>query len=101
MEYPFPGNVRELENTMAAAVLLEKGRVLTLSSTNDLLALSENGQGYNEEFITLSELEKQHIQKVIKATNGNRTRAAKILGIGLRTLQRKLKVFSELPTTPR
>jgi DNA-binding NtrC family response regulator len=99
--YPFPGNVRELENIMAAAVLLEKGRVLTLSSTNDLLALSETGQGYDEELITLSELEKQHIQKVIKATNGNRTRAAKILGIGLRTLQRKLKVFSELPATPR
>jgi transcriptional regulator with PAS, ATPase and Fis domain len=39
-----------------------------------------------------------HIQKVLEAMNGNRTRAAKILGIGLRTLQRKIKIFGALPT---
>jgi len=37
----------------------------------------------------------------MEATSGNRTRAAKILGIGLRTLQRKLKTFEELPATPK
>ena len=93
LEYPFPGNVRELENIMAAAILLEKGKVLTLSSVSALLANSETGQGCHQELITLSELEKLHIQKVLEAMNGNRTRAAKILGIGLRTLQRKIKTF--------
>ncbi len=100
LEYPFPGNVRELENIMAAAILLEKGKVLTLSSVSALLANSEPGQGCNQELITLSELEKLHIQKVLEAMNGNRTRAAKILGIGLRTLQRKIKTFGALPTAP-
>ena len=98
LEYPFPGNVRELENIMAAAILLEKGKVLTLSSVSALLANSEAGRGCNQELITLSELEKLHIQKVLEAMNGNRTRAAKILGIGLRTLQRKIKIFGALPT---
>ena len=100
LEYPFPGNVRELENIMAAAILLEKGKVLTLSSVSALLANSEPGQGCNQELIPLSELEKLHIQKVLEAMNGNRTRAAKILGIGLRTLQRKIKTFGALPTAP-
>jgi len=100
LEYPFPGNVRELENIMAAAILLEKGKVLTLSSVSALLANSEPGQGFNQELISLSELEKLHIQKVLEAMNGNRTRAAKILGIGLRTLQRKIKTFGALPTAP-
>ena len=100
LEYPFPGNVRELENIMAAAILLEKGKVLTLSSVSTLLANSEPGRGCNQELITLSELEKLHIQKVLEAMNGNRTRAAKTLGIGLRTLQRKIKIFGALPTAP-
>ncbi len=100
LEYPFPGNVRELENIMAAAILLEKGKALTLSSVSTLLANSEPGQGCNQELITLSELEKLHIQKVLEAMNGNRTRAAKTLGIGLRTLQRKIKTFGALPTAP-
>jgi DNA-binding NtrC family response regulator len=100
LEYPFPGNVRELENIMAAAILLEKGKVLTLSSVIDLLGHSEPGQGCHQELISLSELENMHIQKVLEAMNGNRTRAAKILGIGLRTLQRKIKTFGTLPTAP-
>jgi two-component system NtrC family response regulator len=46
-------------------------------------------------------MEKQHICKVLKKTKGNRTQAAKILGIGLRTLQRKLKTLSDSHTTPK
>lgn len=94
--YAFPGNVRELENIIAAAVLLEKGKVLTLSSTRDLVLFSEPPQPHDAELLPLSEIEKSHIHRVMEATDGNRTRAAKILGIGLRTLQRKLKAFGEL-----
>ncbi|MCP3954148.1 MAG: hypothetical protein GY697_18320, partial [Desulfobacterales bacterium] len=42
----------------------------------------------------------QHILRVLEDSNGNRTRAAKTLGIGLRTLQRKLKVYEQPPDTP-
>ncbi len=101
LENPFPGNVRELENIIAAAVLLEKGKVLTLSSARDLASFSEPPQGHNDKLLTLTELEKRHIHQVLEVTGGNRTRAAKILGIGLRTLQRKLKGFSEPPTMLR
>lgn len=100
LEYPFPGNVRELENIVAAAILLEKGNILTLSSVSALLANSEPGRRFSQELMPLSELEKLHIEKVLEAMNGNRTRAAKILGIGLRTLQRKIKTFGALPTAP-
>ncbi len=101
LEYPFPGNVRELENIIAAAVLSEEGKALTLSSARELMSYFESSRQHDEELVPLAELERRHIQKVMEATSGNRTRAAKILGIGLRTLQRKLKTFEELPATPK
>jgi DNA-binding NtrC family response regulator len=91
MAYPFRGNVRELENAIASAVLLEKGDVLTLSSVPGLMADSVSASKPIESLVSLDEVEKRHIQRVLEATGGNRTRAAKILGIGVRTLQRKLK----------
>ena len=99
-EYPFPGNVRELENIIAAAVLLEKGRALTLTSARDLLQYSGPAQRRKEDLLTIAELERQHILRVLEMTGGNRTRAAKILGIGLRTLQRRLRTIGDLETTP-
>lgn len=100
LSYPFPGNVRELENIIAAAVLLEKGKVLTLSSARDLEAFSRPFPRMKDDLITLSELERLHIHRVLEEAGGNRTRAAKILGIGLRTLQRKLKIFGDPATMP-
>lgn len=91
MAYPFPGNVRELENVIASAVVLEKGSVLNLSSANNLAHFSGPSSNRAECPVTLAELEKRHIHKVLEATGGNRIRAAKVLGIGVRTLQRKLK----------
>jgi DNA-binding NtrC family response regulator len=91
--YPFPGNVRELENIMAKAVLLESGHVLTTSSIRDI-SPSCPPQRRKEDVMTLEEAEKMHILNALEATDGNRTQAAKILGIGLRTLQRKLKEWS-------
>jgi DNA-binding NtrC family response regulator len=101
LEQPFQGNVRELENTIAAAVLLEKGNALTLSAAPELGPLSGSSQHRDGELFTLAELEKEHIQRVMETTGGNRTQAAKILGIGLRTLQRRLKAFEEQQTMPK
>lgn len=98
--YPFPGNVRELENIIATAVLSEKGRALTLSSAGDLMPLTEPARIRGDGLLTLAELEKGHIYHILEVTGGNRTRAAKMLGIGLRTLQRKLKEFGESKTMP-
>lgn len=100
LEYPFPGNVRELENIIAAAVLLEKRKVLTLTSASDL-AQSPGPQSHKDGLLTLAELERRQILRVVESTGGNRTLAAKILGIGLRTLQRKLKALGDLKATPK
>jgi len=100
LNYPFPGNVRELENIIGAAMLLEKSGVLTLSSARDLIPFPEPQKLQSVELIPLEEAERQHIERVLKFTDGNRTRAAKILRIGLRTLQRKLKAYAELQGKP-
>ena len=95
LDYPFPGNVRELENIIASTVLLENGKTLTLSSARDSLSLPGQSPNHSGELLSMAEMEKQHILRVLEASGRNRTGAAKILGIGLRTLQRKLKTFSE------
>lgn len=90
-QYAFPGNVRELENIIASAVLVENTEQLTLLSARGLLSNHLAPPAEDDRFISLAEMEKHHIEKALRLTNGNRTRAAKLLGIGLRTLQRKLK----------
>ena len=101
LSYAFPGNVRELENIVASSVLREEGNILTVSSIPDFVAVSGPVQVQTKELVTLADLEKRHIYRVLKATGGNRTKGARILGIGLRTLQRKLKAFGEPTTTPK
>jgi len=97
--YPFPGNVRELENIIATCVLNEKTGELTLSSAGELMNGFKTGINTSKELSRISKVERQHIHKILEITNGNRTRAAELLGISLRTLQRKLKEYkmSQLP----
>lgn len=94
-QYPFPGNVRELEHLISSAVLAEHSDVLGLASVHDLKFEPASGKkSMRDTFQTLVEVQSQHIRKALELTNGNRTQAAQILGIGLRTLQRKLKSLS-------
>jgi DNA-binding NtrC family response regulator len=91
LNHPFPGNVRELENMMAAAVLLEKGKMLTLASARSLLPYEGPERRRSVELLTLEEMERRHIERVLEITAGNRPRAAKILGINVSTIYRKLE----------
>jgi DNA-binding NtrC family response regulator len=94
-QYHFPGNVRELEHIISSAVLAERSDVLGLASVQSLKTRTSTAMPQSGDvFPPLAEVQKQHIEKALELTDGNRTRAAQLLGIGLRTLQRKLKLFS-------
>jgi DNA-binding NtrC family response regulator len=94
LQAPFPGNVRELENIIAAAVLLETGKNLTLASTRNLLPYNGPERRKNLELLTLDELEKRHIKRVLEVTGGSRPKAAKILGVNVTTVYRKIEKYN-------
>jgi DNA-binding NtrC family response regulator len=94
-QYPFPGNVRELEHVISSAVLAERSEILGFASVQELKTRTASAnQHVCEVFPSLGDVQKRHIEKALELTNGNRTQAAQMLGIGLRTLQRKLKLIS-------
>ena len=104
LQYNFPGNVRELENIMAAAVLLEKDRILGPSSVPLLQSMPEKTVDRQGDLITLAELEKRHIIRVLRAVDGNRQQAAHILGINTTTVYRKIekyRIADDMITDPR
>ncbi|WP_432734873.1 sigma-54-dependent transcriptional regulator [Maridesulfovibrio sp. FT414] len=87
MNYSFPGNVRELENISQRALALARGTVFT----PDLLPGEIRNIVRGKPLLTLEEVERNHIEKVMLATNNNKTQAAKILGIDRVSLWRKMK----------
>ncbi len=100
--YRWPGNVRELENCIESAVVLCDGEILPehlplptgpLSSAPAATATAAGPSTTASSFSTLAEVERRHILGVLEALGGNRTAAAKALGIGRNTLGRKLKEF--------
>jgi len=94
LDYPFPGNVRELANIIRSAVIMEKGPVLSLAAAADFPPFSAALPNESRPPAALAEMERRHILEVLEAAGGNKTQAAKILDIGLRTLQRKLQHYS-------
>jgi DNA-binding NtrC family response regulator len=89
-EYPWPGNVRELQNVMERSLVLTGGAPITAEA----LGLPSPGEEQIMEARgTLKELERQAIQAALLAEGGNRRRAARRLGLALRTLQYKIKEY--------
>ncbi len=96
LSYNWPGNVRELENVMERAVVIEDTLEITPASLPTHLRNTETaftGKDIADDLWSLDELEKEHIQKVLQATEGNRSRTARILGIDRKTLYDKLKRY--------
>lgn len=95
LEYPWPGNVRELENAMERALILARTDEITLRDLPRMLREHAAEQASRpharaEEMLSLAELEERHIRRVLRATEGNKARAARVLGVDRRTLYRKL-----------
>lgn len=92
MSHPFPGNVRELENAIQAAIALAPGETITI---DDLRLDIEGGhETRTPGLLSLNEVERRHIESVMQAVEGNRQEAARILGIDRTTLYRKLQRFA-------
>ncbi len=83
--YDFPGNVRELQNVVEGAVSLADGEI-DAELIRSLLAAPTQA---SPEALDLATLERRHISRVLKLTAGNKSEAAKILGLDRKTLQRK------------
>jgi transcriptional regulator with PAS, ATPase and Fis domain len=95
--FEWPGNIRELEHTIERAVLLGKGSVIGMDDLPAAMAKKAEletlmAQGIAKQF-TLADIEREYIGKVLELTQGNKTEAAKLLGVDRTTLYRKLEEY--------
>jgi len=93
LQHPWPGNVRELENVISTACITATGDFIDISDLPEQLQHRNSRMTTDEDWrpLSLDEVRKLHIQKVLQMCNGNRLRAAQILGIGRTSLYRYLK----------
>jgi transcriptional regulator with PAS, ATPase and Fis domain len=92
VKHDWPGNVRELENAIERAIVLARGEVITpvdLLYYGPILRAEED----TESLTPLAKVEKEHIARALRYHAGNRTAAAKTLGIDRKTLWRKIQAY--------
>lgn len=100
LKYPFPGNVRELENAIERAVVLGKSEEVQpwdlpeeINEVADCLKAIQSMGNCEHLSKALKEFEKQYIIKVLEETRGNKSLAAKLLGVSRKTLWEKCKLL--------
>jgi len=86
----WPGNVRELKNLIEREVLFSNNQWLSVSGSMAIDVLTAVTAVDEDELLTLAEMDRKYILKVLEATGQNKTRAAKILGISRTTLREKI-----------
>jgi DNA-binding NtrC family response regulator len=96
VNYSWPGNVRELENVIERAVILSEGNEIKVDALPDKIQQKEpNSQGLimDKVQVTLEELEREYLIKVLDDTNWQKKKASAILGINASTLYRKIQRY--------
>jgi len=100
-DYDWPGNVRELENTVERAVALTRGEVIGVEDLPERVvkhvrtSFSISSDDDVEKMAPLAEVERRYVERVLDTAGGNKTLAARVLGLDRRTLYRKLQRWSE------
>jgi len=99
LDYPWPGNVRELENIIERTVMLCQDNFIDIKDFSDFLKDYSIKEEISEQLappplLTLDEVEKNHILRILERTDNNKQKAAKILGLSRQALYRKLEKHS-------
>lgn len=93
--FPWPGNVRELRNCLESAVVMSKGQILTVDDLPPGIHQADRNSTIRVEIgSTLAQAEREVIRGTLHNQNGNKSRTAEILGIGRKTLHRKIKEYN-------
>jgi DNA-binding NtrC family response regulator len=89
--YPWPGNIRELENVIGNACMMTEGTLVDINDLPETLRAPVIQESTSvETFLSLEEVQKRHTLRVLEAVGGNKARAAEILGIGRATIYQML-----------
>jgi two-component system, NtrC family, response regulator HydG len=88
--YDWPGNVRELENTVQRVIVMSDADRIEVADLPRLMRFAQSRVGSVNR--SLADVEREHILRVVDSVDGNKTRAAQVLGIDRKTLREKLKL---------
>jgi two-component system response regulator AtoC len=91
--HSWPGNIRELKNTLTKAALESRGAVLLADTVESIIAASNVAPPSPSRLTSLDELEKRHILNAMTETSGNLSAAARMLGVSRPTLRKRLKLY--------
>jgi two-component system, NtrC family, response regulator len=92
--HQWKGNIRELKNVMERAIIMADNQTeLTTDNLPFDIQFSINNATQSSSLFDLASVEKQHIQKILLLTKGNKTESSRLLGIGLTTLYRKIEEY--------
>jgi DNA-binding NtrC family response regulator len=88
--HPWPGNVRELENVIGNACIMAQGKIVCDVDLPESLRTQMTSREQDEGVITLEEVQSRHLEHVLKMFNGNKARAAEVLGVSRATIYEML-----------
>lgn len=100
MGHQWTGNIRELKNVITAAAVRSPSNVILQEDIETVLSIHRAGAETVDPASNLSNIEQQHIIRVLRAVGWNRTQAARLLGISLPTLRSKIRKFGIDPSEP-